>query len=357
MNLIWSNQDGYLYGKTKNFKFTDKLAMFDLDSTLIKTKSGNKFANDANDWTWTFENVPTKLNQIYSKEYTIMIISNQGGIEIGKCNPDTWMNKINNIVRELNLDILAFCSTGNNKYRKPLPTFFHDFVPISTINKLNFDLTFYCGDCAGRKGDKSDTDYKFALNCLINFKTPEDFFTEKKDILPSIKYPDILKNNVCDIGLLKYKNKDIIIMVGCQGSGKSFVSNELHKKFNYIIINQDTLKIKKNCLLFAKKLVLKNKNIIIDSTNSSKESRKIWIDFAKENGYTARVILMTTNLEISKHNNYFRYITTGSKLIPNVAYNIFKSYYEHPETNEGLTEIVKLHCGTPNHFAYYYYMW
>jgi bifunctional polynucleotide phosphatase/kinase len=267
------------------------------------------------------------------------------------------MNKIDSISNKLNLEIRAFCSTGHNKYRKPLPTFFHEIIPNAVINNLNFKLTFYCGDCAGRKNDRTDTDYKFALNCLINFKTPEEFFMNKKENLPKVRYPDILKKNSCNnIKKFKPQEKEIIIMVGCQGSGKSFISNELSMKHNYTIINQDTLKTKGKCLSFAKQLTSESRRIIIDSTNPSKESRKFWIDFAKENNYTIRVILMTTSVELSKHNNYYRHITTGCKLIPDIAYNVFKSHYEPPTMSEGIKEIIKEHCGTPENFSYYYYM-
>jgi len=36
--------------KSKDFVLSNKLACFDLDSTLIKTKSGKTFAIDENDW-------------------------------------------------------------------------------------------------------------------------------------------------------------------------------------------------------------------------------------------------------------------------------------------------------------------
>ena len=46
--------------------------------------------------------------------------------------------------------------------------------------KIDMNKSFYCGDAAGRKDGKhkdfSDSDYKFALNSGLPFKTPENLF-------------------------------------------------------------------------------------------------------------------------------------------------------------------------------------
>lgn len=43
-----------------------KIAAFDLDSTLIKTKSGNTFPRSATDWQWWNTVVPGKLRELNS---------------------------------------------------------------------------------------------------------------------------------------------------------------------------------------------------------------------------------------------------------------------------------------------------
>ena len=54
-------------------------------------------------------------------------------------------------------------------------------------NKIDMQNSFYCGDAAGRKDGKhkdfSDSDYKFALNVGISFKTPENLFLGEVDKL------------------------------------------------------------------------------------------------------------------------------------------------------------------------------
>ncbi len=57
----------YTIFQTNNFSFQDnekvKLAMFDMDFTVIKTKSGKKFPVSVNDWEF-LENVPEKLRKL-----------------------------------------------------------------------------------------------------------------------------------------------------------------------------------------------------------------------------------------------------------------------------------------------------
>jgi DNA 3'-phosphatase len=78
-NILWSN-DNYICGKHKNFKFRSKLAIFDLDDTIIKPKSGKKFSEDEDDWRFIENSKETILE--LSEKHSIIIITNQKGIKI-----------------------------------------------------------------------------------------------------------------------------------------------------------------------------------------------------------------------------------------------------------------------------------
>ena len=64
-----------------------KVASFDLDGTLIKTASGNRFAKDTNDWKLYLDK-PSKLKEklkgLYNQGFHIVIFSNQKGLSTGK---------------------------------------------------------------------------------------------------------------------------------------------------------------------------------------------------------------------------------------------------------------------------------
>lgn len=365
MNLKWVKTEDYLIASTPNFKFNTKLAMFDLDGTLITPKigkpgRGKNFSINSSDWKFNFPNVKSILTDYEKNNYSIIIISNQGGISIGKQTFEDWSDKLNQVCKELETELYVFCSIDNNKYRKPCPTWFNEFVPKKIQENLDRTKSFYCGDACGRKGDFSDTDYKFALNCMIKFKTPENFFTGEIIMVPSVVYPNLFQSNVKKFKFVPSNEKEIILMVGYQGSGKSFIAQYIQLKFDYVVINQDTLKTKEKCIAVAEQFMKKCQpvtNMVIDQTNSNKETRKLWINLAQKYNYKVRVILMTTSKELSKHNNYFRHITTGIKLVPDIAYRIYKSKFVGPQLTEGISEIMEAHCSKPKDCNYYLFLY
>jgi bifunctional polynucleotide phosphatase/kinase len=351
---MWNITEDYLEGTFFDFKINEKIASFDLDSTLIETKSKKKFAKDASDWKWIYDNVPSKLKQLVSDGYSIVIVSNQGGLSTNDKIKE-WSDKVNQIAKDLGIPLKVLAAVSHGKFRKPCTGFVEKFFPDFTKE------SFYCGDAAGRNGDFSDTDYKFAVNAKLTFYVPEELFLGKKSKLPAIDYCiDFDKKN-------KYKTKvtydidpmekEMIIMVGYPGSGKSSFSQYMEKKFNYCIVNQDKLGTLAKCKKEAISNIEKKKSFIIDSTNSSKEKRKEWIELAKGSNYKVRIVQIMTSIEISKHNNIYRHLTTGSKIIPDIAYHMYKKNFEEPSIDEGVSEVEKIEPIFPNDDNYYKYMY
>lgn len=362
MKLTWVRTNDYLCATTSKFEFTTKWAMFDLDSTLIKPKIGKKgggkgFPIDENDWQWNYTNVPNTLKKMSKNGYSLIIISNQGGMSQGKQTYEVWTSKLNQICENLNLELYIFGATDHNKYRKPYPTWIYELVPNKYSDELNRNESFYCGDACGRKGDFSDTDYKFAINCMIKFKTPEQFFLNSNEVIPKIIYPETWKDIKNYNPEFKPEPKEMIIMMGFQGSGKSFISNQIKNNHGYEVINQDSLTTKKKCINIAKENMQKGLSLIIDSTNPDVLSRKAWIDLAKKNKYNVRLIHVTTSKELSKHNNYFRHWVTGVKVVPEIAYRIYTGKFKAPLINEGFTEIIEMTCNKPKNIKYFLYLY
>lgn len=61
-----------------------KIAAFDLDGTLIVTKSGKRFPENERDWKLFHSNVKEKLQKYAHEGFLLVIISNQHGIAKGK---------------------------------------------------------------------------------------------------------------------------------------------------------------------------------------------------------------------------------------------------------------------------------
>ena len=164
----------------------NKIAAFDLDYTIIKTKSGKLFPIDKNDWEFLYDSIKSKLQEIYNDNFTIVIITNQMGISKGKVDKNDFLFKISNIQKSLNIPLILLASTHDNEYRKPRIGFWKLLKKLDNV-KINKKKSFYVGDMAGRiktenfKADRTDSDRKFAWNAGIKFFTPEEFFLQQKE--------------------------------------------------------------------------------------------------------------------------------------------------------------------------------
>ncbi|KAG8755678.1 hypothetical protein FRC14_003769 [Serendipita sp. 396] len=157
-----------------------KVAAFDLDGTLIRTKNNFPFPSGAKDWKWWHANVPSKLKEVYEQGYFVVIISNQGGLSVplGK-RREQWETKIGLIAKELaDVPFHILAATQNDKYRKPQKGMWSCIVSLLAKQEVFPDLnaSFYVGDAAGREKDHSDCDKGFAEAVGIQFHTPEEYF-------------------------------------------------------------------------------------------------------------------------------------------------------------------------------------
>ncbi|KGR12005.1 DNA 3'-phosphatase [Candida albicans P57072] len=183
-----------------------KLAAFDLDGTLISTKSGGTFSKSPSDWKWWNDKVLDKLKDLYRDNYLIVIFSNQGGVVAIPLSKSylNFTTKLNSIVKELKgrdiLDRISIYaapkkpSTKNSKnttntideqmhakMRKPetgmWDTFLVDLKKYGITSDINYKESFFVGDAAGRSKDFSDSDALFSKNINLKFITPEELFT------------------------------------------------------------------------------------------------------------------------------------------------------------------------------------
>lgn len=322
---MWVHYNTYHTKIGKNIKCN--IAAFDLDYTLIKPKSGRKFPKDKNDWKFLFDNIIDYLHSL--KDYSIILFTNQSRFN------DNIIEKIDNIIEKINLDIHVFISSGKDYYRKPMTGMWEELMSINPNIDLN--NSFYCGDAAGRKNDFSASDYYFANNIGIKFILPEVLFKSDNFDFEKLKYNYKLTSKfdkyITDIETKipisnKKERNELVFMIGYPGSGKSYIT----KKLNYIIINQDTLKTKSKCVSCCKEAMKKNKNIVIDNLNYSISSRKSYFDLAKKNNYYIRCIIIDNDIDFCMHMNYCRtQMSHGEKkLIPNVVYYTMRKKYEEP---------------------------
>ena len=102
---------------------SEKIAAYDMDGTIITTKSGRVFPIDSKDWRLLYENrTRKKLDSLHSEGCKIVVITNQAGLATGKLKFDDFRAKIEGIIKALNgvkndekltLPIQLFCSAAS----------------------------------------------------------------------------------------------------------------------------------------------------------------------------------------------------------------------------------------------------
>jgi bifunctional polynucleotide phosphatase/kinase len=320
------------------------IACFDLDGTLIVTKSKKRFAVNEKDWKFFNDlNISKKLCELINKNYILVIMSNQNGIGKGKVSCEQIKTKINDIMNNINLPFLILLAIEDDIMRKPrigMWEFANNFIK----NHLNVNIdnknSFYCGDAAGRKKDFAASDYKFALNIGINFKTPESLFLNEIDNFNEFIIDfDPRTIQIKKIPFNLSDDQEILLLVGSPASGKSSFA-KLYCS-SYEIICQDELKTISKCKKKCIEMIKLKKNIVIDCTNRNIKSRSIWTTLANEYSIPIRCVVMDMNKNLCLHLNRYRKLYK-EKQIPDIAIHVFFKNFTIPSIEEGFNEIINL---------------
>lgn len=357
-NIEWTDHETYSVGIFKNIKLDQNtsIAGFDLDHTIIMPKFGTLFTNkQPNEWLFLpniTDKIKASLRQFDSK---FVIVTNQKNLNKKPLEIQVWKNKVNEIVKIIDEPCLILVSFCSDRFRKPSPFILKDNYTFKITN------SFYCGDAGGiyvprnfnhngkiikHEKDFSDTDYKFALNLGIKFIHRDEYCYNDTSRQLTITYPKFETDTTNDeLNLINYQptrlnQPEMIILVGMAGCGKSTMADK-YAKLGYNIVNQDTLKTSKRCIAMAAKLVNEKKYLVIDNTNPAKKTRQIYIQIAKQGGYSVKCIYLNTSKEICKHNNIYRSIKNSDReIVPDIAYNMFKKNFEMPTKDEGIEVII-----------------
>lgn len=340
----WKNTNNCYYKLQKSYKNKNSLA-FDFDDTLVKKNTCNPLPN-----------VIETLKTLIENKYNIIVFSNQKGIEKKKTSHEKVQEKMENFSKLLDNSITFFYATSDDEYRKPCIGMFELFKSL-TKSKIEY----YCGDAAGRPKDFSISDLYFANNIGVQFKLPEEIFnkvgdvrliatTQKKSLTNSLYSNDVWENGflknkrkiVClseNIDLddvLEQNQKYLILLVGPQGSGKTTIRNNIVKKHDFEVINNDTKYLQQKATRQQKfdevEKDSSKKGIIVDNTNPSKAARKSWMDLAPN--WKVIIIFIDVPRDVSFHSNKYRVNHKYSVNIPKIAINIYYKKLQIPTKDE-----------------------
>lgn len=345
------NKELLVYTPT-NIIHSAYIAAFDMDGTLIKPKSGLRFPKDDDDWELLFSNIKNKFKEKQDQNYKIVIFTNQSRIEKSDFKRLGFQRKIENIVKRIGIPIQVFIATGQSIYRKPVPGMWYVLTQEKNGGiEVDMEKSFFVGDAAGRgknwavkkPKDHSLADRLFAANAGLKFYTPEEFFLGAKSIPYNPPRFDPKTIATTDFIVPISGQKEVILMVGCPGSGKSFFSENFLVSKGYVRVNRDKLGSWQKCIKVMEEALSAGKKVVIDNTNPNIESRKKYIESAKKFNVQCRCFVMKIETAHAKHNNKFRELTDKSHLkISDIIINSYFKQFEEPTLEEGFTEIVEV---------------
>lgn len=363
-NSAWTSFESLLVCDY-DFEPSEKLICFDLDGTLIDTKSGSTFAKNKDDWRLWNGKVPSVLKDYCDKGYSMVIFTNQGGIGSDKVKPADFKAKVDSIQKALGVPMVVIAATESDKYRKPSKGMWEYFTSnFSKGTDVKLKESFYVGDAAGRaatksrKKDFSDTDYKFAMNVGLTFNTPEQFFLDeeaeeetkekggKKKAASGFDPKELPTSGAVIKGYkdgqqITKDTQEVVIFVGSPASGKStFWKNYMS---SYVRVNRDTLKTKEKCVKVLDESLGEGKSCVVDNTNPEKADRKLFIDVAKKHNVPVRCFYFNATKELATHLDTQRKINEGrehlSKRVGRIPIATFFKKLQEPETKEGFSNV------------------
>ena len=322
-----------------NITTINKLAVLDLDGTLIVRMNGSdpkRIDNDPNNWIF-FGPIPQKIQELKDDGWTTCIVTNQS-----RCTKEVYQ-KIENV--RLSLESIngwspiILIATGNDEYRKPN---IGSLLFLSNLLNISGFPGTVCGD-ACRNGIEpgvpgvfqtepgvpgmfqtetyppylwGSADIDFATNCGFSFMRPLDWIGSNRDYVASTV------------------NEDMIIFVGNPGSGKSTLASMIQSRDqSYVICNQDTVGTKAKMLKLVNTCIQQRRKVIIDMMNASIERRMGWINIARQNNMSYRIIWI---LRDGRPFNEIR-----ERKVSHFAYTTYyTNIFERPTENEGLLNII-----------------
>jgi bifunctional polynucleotide phosphatase/kinase len=347
-----------------------KIALFDLDNTLITPKNGRNPATlhldtDPKNYVYLEEHdkLSQKFNMLKKAGYVIAIVTNQskyrqqfGALEL----------KLRHILKDFKTYLgwkpYMFINISPD-FVKPSPMSFNlllllnsleikDIKPnknqnILKIEKVNLPQCFMVGDAVGKKDPYlpyryADFDTNYAKNISNEFRnTHKNLGKNSPDFCKFIRASDFFPHHKVE----PRAHRELVITVGQPGSGKSTTS-ALLQKAGYDVCVSDFIKDKDLLIECVKKSLESKNRIVVDALNFSKEQRSRYTKLARDMKVPIRILWHPRNGRFfnavrGKEEAMILGTTYKHKEpVPEVAYANYTKNFEEPTQSEGEIEIV-----------------
>jgi bifunctional polynucleotide phosphatase/kinase len=303
-----------------------RLAFFDLDGTLITSKTGKRWSIDGDDWVFQ-GSVPSTLQKYADEGWTLVIITNQS--EWNKnTGPRTKCEAVLGELFRVNgwspWCLVATGKPSETVYRKPGRGLYDELL--NELDMPHVSEVFMCGDAVGVTATRaeyrwSDADSGFAKAIGARFETPDTIFGTNS-------------------ARLNTEVKELVILVGNMGSGKSSSAYALVAQsksidivcaYEYTHLEQDVLKTPK-AMLRASRTALAHGSVVVDATHATSASRAPYIALARELGIQCRILWHIRN---GRPYNALR-----DSPVPDIAYSVYSKRFEDPRLDGIYVEMI-----------------
>ena len=378
---MWIKETDFIFFKSYDFGDirtisyplnSPKLALFDLDGTLITSKNGHNpkmlhTDKDPKNYLYLFDK--DKYFKIFQTlkdcGFVVGIITNQSRINFKNCS---ILQKIENILNDFQ-SILGWkpyvVININRNMLKPSVKSFETFCFLlktslqeNSLNSLtskdednqiiytilDHDLVvpniFYVGDACGVDDDFipyrfSNVDKEFVLNINTVHNIDAKFIRAK----------DFFKTHSVDpLGI--EDSKELILLLGNPGSGKSSTAYKFQEA-GYNVVVSDELKDKKKMITFTEFYMNQDKSVVIDALNHTKEYRESFIQIAKKYDFKVRILWHIRDGRcfneirgLYEKEYYGNSVYFHDKPVPDIVYNVYSSKFETPKSSEGIIELI-----------------
>ena len=332
------------------FEPQDHMIAFDMDSTLVQTKSGNKFPNSSDDFEYTelVDSIPNRSN--------IVIFTNQSYRNEDKLIK--MVKRVNNVMKRFRHDVAIKYYIGYVLSAKPSIHLFNEYVNDFKLPKT----LLFVGDAAGREDDFSNSDYKFALNIKsfygsdikVKFMTPEQYmnrdnmeiyktlpkpqlythdFIPKKHTKEAFAYLENQKSYIKEIAEIMVHDKTMVMLVGPPYCGSDRLCEQIINWANKVNPNVDIYYLfgtNKQIMEDIEELSEEHNSMFISRSINKEEDRKKIMDKAHENNINTILIYWDMD-QLPAIDHYIHTLEQINKApINRNEFNNYKKHIEEP---------------------------
>jgi bifunctional polynucleotide phosphatase/kinase len=287
-------QDGSMYYYVPD-GMSGKAICFDLDWTLTYG-ANHLFPKNITD-IHILPRRASKLDFLVSKGWCLVIYTNQ--FSRGTKDLANKLGRVAHFVQNSKWKFAVFIATKKDINRKPNIGMYTKACELLS----DCDQRMFVGDAAGRQQDFAASDREFADNADLKFKTPEEIFQPKIPKMPS-------------------SGKNLVVLVGMPGCGKSAFYKDYLAPLGYVHINQDTLTTAVRVMVNIKKAIYEGNNVCIDNLNNILEKRCMLYELANEYGYIPTTVYFVRD---GRGWNNIR-----QRTVPTIVYHKYFKHFVEP---------------------------